>query len=217
MAEAVGIEPNALRHSSLSGRVSGPSGLQLPGARRRGCKPQLRPCRVRTASGGGRESRTPASYGPRFSKPVSRHRDFILHVSVRAAGFEPAAVLHPKQADDRAVQRPDGRSDWNRTSLILLPKQVPRANRLHSGAESRNRTELAGFSDQCNHQTCSLCVTSLARRAGRRQCPVRVSNPSCRVESPATGPSSTRDETEPAVGVEPTGSRVRNGRPSTGA
>lgn len=71
---------------------------------------------------------------------------------VRAAGVEPAPFR-----PERSVLPRTPRSDSRRFITSSLR------------AETQDRTELAGFSDQCNHQACSLGMWTPPKRGGARE------------------------------------------------
>jgi hypothetical protein len=49
--------------------------------------------------------------------------DLLPHVTVSVAGIEPAAPSFQARMSTNDLHA-DGQSDWNRTSMSLLPKQV---------------------------------------------------------------------------------------------
>ena len=63
---------------------------------------------------------------------------------------------------------PESSPPWQESNLDYeLRRLVPRVHwDRESGAESPDRTALVGFSDRCNHQTCSLCNSDFVEMIG---------------------------------------------------
>ena len=91
--------------------------------------------------------------------------------TIRSARLESNQPEDAYQAPASTSQpRADSRSGWNRTSLILFPKQVPHANRLRSdGLRSRIRTCDLLLPKQARYQTPPCVGTAYGNRTRLRR------------------------------------------------